>query len=95
MGFYSQLLKPKFKLIKKYKEQILQSKNPDIKSENIAECFEDAKIKLKLQTERRALLEKELDRIMNILKIPEKSRNYTDILPKITELFQLAISLRY
>ena len=77
------------KLVKKYKKQVLMSKKLDIKSENISECFEDAKIKLKLQTEQRALYEKEFDRIMNILKIPEKSRNYTDILPKITELFQL------
>ena len=77
------------KLIKKYKEQILMSNKLDIKSENIAECFKDAKIKLKLQTEQRALHEKEFDRILNILKIPEGSRNYTDILPKITELFQL------
>ena len=77
------------KLVKKYKEQILMSKKSDIKSENIAESFEDTKIKLKLQTEQRALYEKEFDRIMNILKIPEESRNYTDILPKITELFQL------
>ena len=77
------------KLVKKYKEQILMSKKSDIKSENIAECFKDAKIKLKLQTEQRALHEKEFEKILNILKIPEGSRNYTDILPKITELFQL------
>ena len=77
------------KLVKKYKKQILMSKKLDIKSENITECFEDAKIKLKLQTEQRAMHEKEFERIMNILKIPEESRNYTDILPKITELFQL------
>ena len=77
------------KLIKIYKEQILMSKKSDIKSENIAECFEDTKVILKLQTEQRALYEKEFDSIMNISKIPEGSRNYTDILPKITELFQL------
>ena len=55
----------------------------------LREQSSQSKIKLKLQTERRALYEKEFDRIMNILKIPEGSRNYTDILPKITELFQL------
>jgi hypothetical protein len=44
--------------------------------------------KLNLQILQRELYEKELDEIMDVLKMPSGDRNYTNILPMIKDLLQ-------
>ena len=44
--------------------------------------------KLDLQILQRELYEKELDGIMDVLKMPSGDRNYTNILPMIKDLLQ-------
>ena len=76
------------KLFEKYEEVIIRFNQSDsVKVEEEIDCTVKDK-KLDLQILQRELYEKELDAIMDVLKMPSGDRNYTGILPMIKDLLQ-------
>ena len=57
-----------------------------LKDEEVDYAMKDKK--LNLQILQRELYEKELDKIMDVLKMPSGDRNYTNVLPMIKDLLQ-------
>ena len=75
------------KLFEKYEQIIRFNKSDSVKVEEGVDCTVKDK-KLDLQILQRELYEKELDGIMDVLKMPSGDRNYTRILPMIKDLLQ-------
>ena len=75
------------KLFEKYEQIIRFNKSDSVKVEEGVDCTVKDK-KLDLQILQRELYEKELDGIMDVLKMPSGDRNYTNILPMIKDLLQ-------
>ena len=73
------------KLFEKYDQITTFNKSDRVKEE--VDCTMKDK-KLDLQILQRELYEKELDGIMDVLKMPSGDRNYTNILPMIKDLLQ-------
>jgi hypothetical protein len=75
------------KLFEKYDQIVRFNKSDTVKvKEEIDLTMKDKK--LDLQILQRELYEKELDGIMDVLKMPSGDRNYTNILPMIKDLLQ-------
>ena len=78
-------LEPK-KLFKKYEQISKFNESNMVKVEEIDYAMKEKK--LNLQILQRELYEKELDKIMDVLKMPFGDRNYTNVLPMIKDLLQ-------
>ena len=74
------------KLFEKYEQITKFNESNMVKVEEVDYAIKDKK--LNLQILQRELYEKELDRIMDVLKMPSGDRVYTNILPMIKDLVQ-------
>ena len=74
------------KLFEKYEQITKFNESNMVKVEEVDYAMKDKK--LNLQILQRELYEKELDKIMDVLKIPSGDRVYTNILPMIKDLVQ-------
>jgi hypothetical protein len=74
------------KLFEKYEQITKFNESNMVKDEEVDYAMKDKK--LNLQILQRELYEKELDKIMDVLKMPLGDRNYTNVLPMIKDLLQ-------